>query len=49
MLTIEECRQLLGRPDLSDEEIAEFLQDLRNFLGQFLDEYFPEEFETGMV
>lgn len=49
MLTIEECRKMLDRPDLTDEEIAEFLQDLRNFLRQFLDEYFREELETGMV
>ena len=40
MLSIDECRKLLGREDLTDAEVAEFLQDLRNFLSQFLDEYF---------
>ena len=44
MLSIEECRKLLDRPDMTDEEIAEFLQDLRNFLGQVLDDYFRDEF-----
>ena len=42
MLTIDECRKLLGRDDLTDAEVAEFLQDLRNFLGQFLDDFFRD-------
>lgn len=46
MLTIEEWRKLLDRDDLSDEEVAEFVQSLRNFLSQFLDEYFHDEFRS---
>lgn len=49
MLSIEECRKLLGREDLTDAEVAEFLQDLRNFLGQFLDDFFRDEFEPDDV
>ncbi len=49
MLSIEECRQLLGREDLTDEEIAEFLKDLRSFLGRFLDDYFREELGPNEV
>ena len=45
MLSIEECRRLLGRDDLTDEEVAEFLQDLRNFLAQVLDHYFADKSE----
>lgn len=44
MLSIPEWRKLLGRDDLTDAEVAEFVQDLRNVLGQFLDDYFREEF-----
>jgi hypothetical protein len=49
MLSIEEWRKLLGRQDLTDEEMAEFVQDLRSFLNQFLDDYFREEFEPDDV
>jgi hypothetical protein len=49
MLSIEECRQLLGREDLTDAEVAEFLRELRNFLGQFLDDFFREEFQPDEV
>lgn len=42
MLTIDECRKLLGREDLTDAEVEEFLKDLRSFLSQFLDDYFAE-------
>src|SRR5437588_12892322 len=35
----EEWRNLLARGDLTDAEVAEFVQDLRNFLSQFLDDY----------
>lgn len=45
MLSIEECRNLLGREDMTDEEVAEFLQDLRNFLSQFLDDFFRKALE----
>jgi hypothetical protein len=43
MLSLDECRKLLGREDLTDAEVAEFLEDLRNFLSQFLDDFFREE------
>lgn len=49
MLSIEECRKLLGREDLTDAEVAEFLQDLRNFLSQFLDDFFRDEFQSDEV
>jgi hypothetical protein len=49
MLSIDQWRQLLGREDLSDAEVAEFVQDLRNFASQFLDEYFRDEFEPDEV
>ena len=49
MLSIEECRKLLGRGDLTDAEVAEFLRELRNFLGQFLDDFFRKEFERDEV
>ncbi len=45
----EEWRKLLARDDLTDAEIAEFVQDLRNFLSQFLDDYFRDEFEPDDV
>ena len=44
MLSIEECRRILEREDMSDEEIAEFLVNLRSYLSRFLDEYFRDEF-----
>jgi hypothetical protein len=40
---------MLGRPELTDAEIAEFQKDLRNFLDQFLDDYFREEFAPDEV
>ncbi len=43
MLSIEECRRLMGRPDLTDEEITEFLADLDAFLSQILDDFFRDE------
>ncbi len=49
MLSIDECRQLMGRPDVSDEEIAEFLADLDAFLGQILDDFFRDEMEADDV
>ena len=49
MLSIDECRKLLGRDDLTDAEIAEFLQDLRNFLGLVLDDYFRDAFGDDEV
>lgn len=49
MLSIDECRKMLGREDMTDAEIAEFLQDLRNFLGQFLDDFFRDELAPDEV
>ncbi|MAE68340.1 hypothetical protein CL635_00835 [bacterium] len=43
-LSTEECRQLLGRADMSDKEIEELLNGLRGFLSRFLDDYFKDEF-----
>ena len=45
----EEWRNLLGREDLTDEELSEFLRGLRNFLSQFLDDYFRDEFAPDEV
>ena len=44
MLTNDEYRRMLGRPDISDAELNLFLADLRGFLSAFLDDYFQEEF-----
>lgn len=49
MLSIDEWRKLLGRENLSDKEVEEFVRGLRNFLGQFLDDYFHDEFEPDEV
>jgi hypothetical protein len=42
-LSIQEWRAARGREDLTDAELTEFVESLRAFLGQFLDEYFREE------
>lgn len=49
MLSIEECRELMGRPDLTDEEIAQFLADLDVFLNHVLDDYLRDAFGTDEV
>jgi hypothetical protein len=49
MLSVEECRTLLGRDDMTDAEVEEFLRDLRSLLGQFLDDFFREEFDPDGV
>lgn len=49
MLSNDEWRTLLGRKDLTEAEVTAFVKELRNFLGQFLDEYFRDEFETDDV
>lgn len=49
MLTIEECRRLLGRPDWSDEDVKEFLADLDVFLSRILDDFFRDELEGDEV
>ena len=41
----EEWHRMLGREDLTDAEVAEFVHGLRQFLGRFLDDYFRDEFE----
>lgn len=43
MLSLEECRHLLGN-EMTDQEIEEFLADLRKLLGKFIDNYFQDEF-----
>lgn len=45
----EEWRRMLGQPDLTDEEVAEFVKSLRTFIRQFLDDYFRDEFEPDEV
>jgi hypothetical protein len=49
MLSIDECRRLMERPDLTDEEIAVFLADLDAFLGQILDDFLRDEFEPDEI
>jgi hypothetical protein len=46
MLSIEEIRQILGRPDLTDEQILAIRVDLYAWLNRALDEYFAS---TGAV
>jgi hypothetical protein len=47
-LSIAEYRELLEKPDMSDEEIQHFLDDLHSFLNRFLDDYFHEEIDVDM-
>ena len=49
MLSIQEWRKLLGREDLTDAEVTAFVQDLRNFLSAFLDDYLRDEFRPDEV
>ena len=49
MLSVDECRQLLGRDDLTDAEVAEFLRDLDAFLGHILDDFFRDAFDPDEV
>ena len=49
MPTNEEWRRMLGREDLTDAEVDEFVHGLRQFLGRFLDEYLRDEFEPDEV
>lgn len=49
MPDIDEWRRLLGRDGLTDAEVDECVNDLRNFLGQFLDDYLRDEFEADDV
>ena len=49
MTGVEEWRTLLGREELTDEDVAEFTRHLRNFIGQFLDDYLRDEFDPDEV
>lgn len=42
-LTIEECRELLGCNDVSDQEVEELLTSLRQWIDGFLDDYLQEK------
>ncbi len=48
-MTAQQYRQLLGRDDMSDEQIAELLTGLDVLIDSVLDEMFREEFEPGDV
>lgn len=39
MLTVEECRDILGLPNVPDERVAEIRDALYAFAGTFVDEY----------
>jgi hypothetical protein len=43
-LSVDECRELMGWHNRSDDEIQEFLNGLRRFLGHYLDQYYHDEF-----
>src|SRR2546423_639658 len=47
MLTNDEYRVLLERPDMSDKEVNALRAGLQAFLGQFLDEYFQEALDRS--
>ena len=49
MLTLQEWRELLGQENLTDAEVSEFVENLRKFLGQFLDDYFRDEYAPDEV
>ena len=39
MLSVEECRRILGVPQLSDEEVVEIRDTLVAFVQVFIDDY----------
>lgn len=43
MLSIAECRRLLGDKHMNDQEIAQLLKGIRLVNAKFLDEYFKDE------
>lgn len=45
MLSIDECRRLLGNPDWSDERVAAVRDALQAFASLCLDEYLRERRE----
>ncbi len=49
MPTFDEWREMLADTGMSDEEVREFVQSLRTFLSQVLDEYFRDEFKDDGV
>ena len=48
MLTVSECRKILGETTSTDEELEELLKGIRQFCNKFLDEYFanPEKYNS---
>ena len=40
MLSIDDCRQTLGRPDLTDEQVVQIRDTLYGLAHAFVDEYF---------
>jgi len=42
MLSIEECRSILGLPELSDDQVAEIRDTLYAFAHTLIDEYLRE-------
>ena len=44
MLTNDDYRRILERPDMTDDEVDELRDGLRSFTAQILDEFFREEF-----
>lgn len=47
MLTNDEYRTMLGRPNMKDAEINEFRSDLHVFLHQFLDDFFRDALDRS--
>lgn len=39
VLTIDECRQLLQKPNLSDEEVKQYRDEMYSLVHRFLDTY----------
>jgi hypothetical protein len=44
MLSADDCRRILKRPQLTDEEAMELLTLARAWVNRALDEYFKDEF-----
>lgn len=49
MTSLDELRKMLGHENLTDDEVREFQQEIRNLVGRFLDDYFRAEFEPDDV
>jgi hypothetical protein len=45
MLSIEECRAILGHPELTDQQVAEIRDTLYGFAHSLIDEYLRERRE----